>query len=164
MKDRIKQIMDSKNMSQQEFANYVGLSASTLSGLFNERTKPTLNIVEQIMNNVPGVNVNWLLTGNGNMYMAEDGVATTSSPSSYAPPSPFDSDAPSSSSTVRYPTSAASTPAGDGNGTVDRMGNATNEARQQQPVLKIIDKPQRKITEIRVFFDDQTYESFVPKK
>ena len=31
-------------------------------------------------------------------------------------------------------------------------------------LLKNIDKPQRKITEIRIFYDDQTWESFVPKK
>jgi hypothetical protein len=30
--------------------------------------------------------------------------------------------------------------------------------------VKNLDKPSRKITEIRVFFDDLTYESFVPKK
>ena len=31
-------------------------------------------------------------------------------------------------------------------------------------VLKNIDKKPRQITEIRIFFDDQTWESFVPKK
>lgn len=42
--------------------------------------------------------------------------------------------------------------------------------RQQQQsdnyadAVKKIDKPSRRITEIRVFYDDQTWESFVPKK
>ena len=30
--------------------------------------------------------------------------------------------------------------------------------------VKYVDKPQRKITEIRIFYDDQTWETFVPKK
>jgi hypothetical protein len=30
--------------------------------------------------------------------------------------------------------------------------------------VKTIDKPQRRITEIRVFYDDQTWETFVPQK
>ena len=34
----------------------------------------------------------------------------------------------------------------------------------EQYVVKNIDKPQRKITEIRIFFDDQTWETFLPKK
>ena len=29
--------------------------------------------------------------------------------------------------------------------------------------VKIHDKPYRRITEIRVFYDDRTFESFVPK-
>ena len=29
---------------------------------------------------------------------------------------------------------------------------------------KIIDKEPRKVTEIRVYYDDQTYETFVPSK
>ena len=40
----------------------------------------------------------------------------------------------------------------------DKGGNA---ARQ---VVKYIDKPARKITEIRVYYDDQTWESFAPGK
>jgi hypothetical protein len=44
-------------------------------------------------------------------------------------------------------------------------GNANNEPHETavsvvREVVKYIDKPQRKITEIRVFFDDGTYEVF----
>ena len=30
--------------------------------------------------------------------------------------------------------------------------------------VKVIDKPQRRVKEIRVFYDDQTWETFVPEK
>jgi len=30
--------------------------------------------------------------------------------------------------------------------------------------IKILDKPQRKVIEIRVFYDDQTWDTFVPVK
>ena len=30
--------------------------------------------------------------------------------------------------------------------------------------MKIVDKEPRKVTEIRVYYDDQTYETFVPAK
>ena len=33
-----------------------------------------------------------------------------------------------------------------------------------QTAVKYMDKQQRKITEIRIFYDDQTWETFVPKK
>lgn len=32
------------------------------------------------------------------------------------------------------------------------------------PIVKYVDKPNRQIVEIRVFYDDQTWESFVIKK
>ena len=44
-----------------------------------------------------------------------------------------------------------------------------NGVRNTQPIIvreevKIPDKPQRRVTEIRVYYDDQTWESFVPSK
>ena len=30
--------------------------------------------------------------------------------------------------------------------------------------IKYVDRPQRKITEIRIYFDDLTFETFVPSK
>ena len=48
MKDRIRQIMESQHMTQQVFAEFIGVGAATLSSIFNDRTRPTLNIVEAI--------------------------------------------------------------------------------------------------------------------
>ena len=39
-----------------------------------------------------------------------------------------------------------------------------NTRKAQQPTFAIQSTPLRRITEIRVFYDDQTWESFVPKK
>ena len=44
MKDRIKHIMEEQHMSQQVFADFIGLSPATLSSIFNGRTRPTLNM------------------------------------------------------------------------------------------------------------------------
>ena len=46
MKDRIRQIMEAQHMSQQTFANFIGINAASLSSIFNDRTRPTLNTVE----------------------------------------------------------------------------------------------------------------------
>ena len=61
MKDRIKQIMESKHMTQQVFAQFIDMSPASLSSIFNGRTKPTLNIVEAIKRKIPDINTNWLL-------------------------------------------------------------------------------------------------------
>ena len=48
MKERIKQIMESQHMTQQTFAQFIQISPASLSSIFNDRTKPTLAIVEAI--------------------------------------------------------------------------------------------------------------------
>ena len=44
--------------------------------------------------------------------------------------------------------------------------NSVKSTRSENDRLevKLIDKPQRKIVEIRVFYDDQTFDTFEPKK
>jgi hypothetical protein len=46
------------------------------------------------------------------------------------------------------------------------ISNSVRNTRleNERQEVKIIDKPQRRITEIRVFYDDQTWETFVPQK
>ena len=67
MKDRIKQIMDSQHMTQQEFAAFVGIAPATLSNIFNDKTRPSLNIVEAIKKKIPDINTDWLMFGSGEM-------------------------------------------------------------------------------------------------
>ena len=38
MKDRIRQIMDSKQMSQKEFAQFTGISEGSLSGVLDRKS------------------------------------------------------------------------------------------------------------------------------
>ena len=72
MKDRIRQIMESQHMTQQVFADYIGVGAATLSSIFNDRTRPTLNIVESIKKKIPNINTDWLMFGSGDMYLTQN--------------------------------------------------------------------------------------------
>ena len=68
MKDRIRQVMESQHMTQQVFADYIGLAPATLSSIFNGRTRPTLNVVEALKKKIPDINTDWLMFGSGEMY------------------------------------------------------------------------------------------------
>lgn len=155
MKDRIRQIMESQHMTQQTFAQFIGLSPASLSGIFNGRTKPTINIIEAIKNKIPRISVDWLMFGTGGMY--QDGGTVNEQNSEQNDPLSsdlmldFDSPTPAPSVTSTHNSMES--------GSTDKI---TKNAGQV--VVKYIDKPQRMITEIRVFFDDQTWETFVPKK
>lgn len=150
MKDRIKRIMEEQHMSQQVFANLIGTSPATLSSIFTGRTRPTLNVVEAIKNKLPSINTDWLLMGTGNMYVDDEAIVSatgdTTPQSSYEPVLNFDQPV------LEHPT--PSFPQG-----------ARNTSSENVPqIMKIIDKEPRKVTEIRVYYDDQTYETFVPMK
>ena len=146
MKDRIRQLMESNHMTQKVFAQYTGISEASLSGVFNGRTKPSLSMVESIHERMPNVSVDWLMFGSGEMYTSQ----TESAPADA--PTLFGADGQPADDTSEVATQPATEP-------VVSSGNV----QQQKTVVKFIDKPQRRITEIRIFFDDQTWETFVPK-
>ena len=156
MKDRIRQLMESQHMTQQTFADFIGISSASLSSIFTGRTKPTLNTVEAIRSKFTRINLDWLVYGQGPMF--KDQVAEPD-----APGGGVKKERPDSSEGSLHFTSPTSHSHQDE--VLSTM--ASMEQSPRNPVrteVKYIDKPQRRITEIRIFFDDQTWESFVPKK
>lgn len=137
MKDRIYQLMKSKGMSQKEFANELCIAEGTLSSIFSGRTKASSNIVYSIHERFPEISIPWLMFGEGEM--------TGSSHQ--------DNGAGSTMSAIPSPTTTSP----------DLFQDAHIQSSipmQMKEVVKYIEKPQRQITEIRVFFDDGTYQTF----
>lgn len=173
MKDRIMQIMKTEHMTQQEFAQRLDLSPASLSSIFNGRTNPTNNHVQAIHRCFPNINISWLMFGEGEMYLdaschpedpdsagsdgdTESGMAPmvqqASSPYIYnkVDESVVEQTASSYDGTSQQPPFAKDT-------VYPEINPATQIVRE---TIKYIDKPQRKISEIRIFFDDGTYEVF----
>ncbi len=154
MKDRIRQIMESLNMSQQVFAQFIEMSPASLSGIFTERTRPTLNTVEAIKKKIPNINIDWLMFGTGNMYIeSEDGAMSSGERPIEMTEPMLDFDA----SDISASPSTATDVHGHDSGRNMRPEIIRGE-------IKYIDRPQRKITEIRIYFDDLTFETFLPSK
>lgn len=156
MKDRIKKLMESLHMTQQVFAEHINISPASLSSIFTGRTRPTLTTVEAIKSSIPNISTDWLMFGNGPMYIREnDGQQKQDEEapeqqeqhqtSGQQPTMP-------SIETTPHPTDI----------TFRTQENVTQNAPIE--IVKYIDKPQRKITEIRIFYDDQTWETFVLQK
>lgn len=153
MKDRIRQLMESQHMTQQNFAQALNMSPASLSSIFNDRTRPTLNHVEAIKNKFPTINIDWLLFGRGDMFLSgEDQPSPSSAPTSTAEELRLDFDG----STSRAPISYADSPA--------RQSVVTPPSYRSMQELKIMDKQTRKVSSIQVIYDDSTIEIFVPKK
>ena len=128
-------------MSQQAFASFIEISPATLSSIFNGRTRATLNLVDAIKAKIPEINTDWLLFGEGEMFKE-----TSSQGSVATPPTPSEPEE------------------GEGEAHMPKRSEKTTEANKAPVVaeVKYIDKPQRHIVEIKVYYDDYTYDSFVP--
>ena len=138
-------------MTQKVFASFIGLSEGSLSGIYSGRTRPTLNVVELIKDKIPSISTDWLMFGKGKMYTSDSAASS----------SDVDADDQLADANTNVASSALS----------GALFNAQENVGVQQTLknmikteVKYLDKPQRQITEIKIFFDDQTFESFVPKK
>ena len=153
MKERITQIMQKEEMTAAQFAEKIGLSPSSLSHILNGRNNPSLDVVMKIHKACSYVNLPWLIYGEGTME---------------GQPEAPQSEASGVSGISLFDESAFFAPEG-----TDERENR-KEMASKSPVftpkeivreeIKYVEKPARKITEIRIFFDNGTYETFRPEK
>ncbi len=177
MKDRIKKLMESQHMTQQVFAKFLGISPATLSSIFCDRTKPTITIVEAIKIAFPDVNTDWVMFGIGEMFTSpkqESGDSENPTSSDYTPVG-------DSAEASLFPENNLSEPAlnfaasafshSDLVAVESQRRNSGGNAHQrstrqehQREEAKIVERQPRKVIEIRVYYDDLTYETFSPSK
>lgn len=167
-KDRIRKIMEDLHMTQQVFADYLQQSPATLSSIFNGRTRPTLNVVDAIKIKIPDISIEWLLYGTGDQYITHSdrdsqGAAEGASASKTSSEGMLDFDTSVAPASTAPPTSPTSYPVGSP-ASPYYQGVKHTLLDYPHEEVKIIDKAPRKVTEIRVYYDDQTYETFVPAK
>lgn len=175
MKERIRAVMDYAQMTQQDFAARIGISPASLSNIFTGRTNPTQKQVMAIHGAFPEINVSWLMFGEGEMILSspmvdnraaqnnelQGGVMPTSqtaiepAPMSSQGHSLFDAEPVLPQHVVSESPRPSYSPRRE-------VHNAYRPNAISSQMAINIDKQARKIKEIRVFFDDGTYESFVP--
>ena len=153
MKERITQIMQKEEMTAAQFAEKIGLSPSSLSHILNGRNNPSLDVVMKIHKACSYVNLHWLIYGEGEME---------------GQPEMPQSEETGVSGISLFDESAFFTP----EGTEERENRKEMAPKSSvftpkeivREEIKYIEKPARKITEIRIFFDNGTYETFRPEK
>ena len=153
MKERITQIMQKEEMTAAQFAEKIGLSPSSLSHILNGRNNPSLDVVMKIHKACNYVNLSWLIYGEGEMEEQQDSSQLEET---------------GISGISMFDESAFFSPEGT------EESENRKEIASKSPVftpkeivreeIKYVEKPARKITEIRIFFDNGTYETFRPDK
>lgn len=67
----IEKLLNSLGLNQREFAEKLGLSQSNISEWKKGRSSPTFKILKD-MNKLFGISVDWLLTGEGEMFLDKE--------------------------------------------------------------------------------------------
>lgn len=149
IKDRFKMIMDREKLTAGAFAESIGVAQATISHILGPRNKyPSTEVILRLHQRYDDINLEWLLTGKGSM-----------SKNPTMENSEFDYPL-----FAENPENAANEPDETENRkeiALETTQKAPKEIVRQEIIYK--ERPPRKITEIRIFFDDNTYETFKPE-
>ncbi len=148
MKDRIKLIMEKENLTPARFADKLEINRAVISHILNGRNNPSLDVVTKILYEMDYINPEWLLKGMGNIY--KDGVNPETLPDE---PDLFLHEREIQNQSL----------------------NKTEEVKEtdfnpiendlQQPQYKgfgHVNKYEKKITQIIIYYNDNTFEKFTP--
>lgn len=150
IKDRFKMVMDREKLTAGAFAESIGVAQATISHILGPRNKyPSTEVILRLHQRYSDISLDWLLTGKGNM---------------------SDNAAPAGNDGFDYPlfaknqenlTNGQEDDENRKETSLEVSEKAPKEIVKQEIIYK--ERPPRKITEIRIFFDDNTYETFKPE-
>ena len=146
--ERLKMILERVKLTPGNFAEQIGVAPATISHILNGRNKyPSAEVLLRLHDTYPDIDLNWLLTG--------EGMMVKDNPDSLFTGTLFDDN---------LIKSTKSTTDGENRKEIasESTKNTDNTIVKQEIIYK--EKPVRKIEEIRIFFDDCTYETFTPNK
>lgn len=150
MKDRIFEIIKYLDLKPTLFASETNINPATLSQILNGRNNPSLDVIAKIRARYPNISYDWLINGEGEMCKQ----ATLPFADEYTP------------SNLDENREFATKSTDDAENRKDFASYKPKEHPQTPEIedIRYIEKPVKKIREIKIFYDDGTYETFVPQK
>ena len=146
-------IMEREKLTAGAFAESIGVAQATISHILGPRNKyPSTEVILRLHQRYSDINLEWLLTGQGNMSNDADASATT--------PENIGADYPLFAEKAENASQGTDEAENRKERPLSKPVNASKEIVKQEIIYK--ERPPRKITEIRIFFDDNTYETFKP--
>lgn len=166
MKERLVQLLDLEQISPSKFADIIGVQRSSISHVISGRNKPSFDFLQKTLKAFPGLNAEWLIMGEGTMYeQMGRGVAGTL----------FDT-----------PQEPSEVPSGDHIPDIAppadhiEQGEVPFRDSSKEPFSEAFKKPseesvkddesaekqdsitERKVVQVMVLYDDDTFRSFRP--
>ena len=77
MVERIRNLLDTRQLTPTQFADLIGVARPIVSHILSGRNKPSLEVVQRILAALPDLSMPWLLNGAGPMYSAAAAAPAT---------------------------------------------------------------------------------------
>lgn len=172
-KERIEAIMSHYHLNNVAFCTKVGLNQATLSNILGGRTNPSLPVLRSVLDAFPEISPVWMFMDQGEM-LAPVKSDTNSGPDPFGEEADLFSgisDLGAGGSQMQHAAAVTpvSSPAADSRGAQYPQSQRQPQMPQMSPVsvsdivsgvVSQLQKPTRKIVEVRIFFDDGTFETF----
>lgn len=142
--------MEREKLTAGAFAESIGVAQATISHILGARNKyPSMDVVLRLHQKYNDINLEWLLTGKGEMSHEYSSEENNRNPEKDYPL--FAENPVKTLSGTQHPENRKEMPS-------ERGKYAGQKTVLQEIIYK--ERAHRKITEIRIFFDDNTYEIF----
>lgn len=67
MVNRIRELLEARQLSPTQFADLIGVGRPVISHILSERNKPSLEVVQKVLDAFPDISLSWLMKGTGPM-------------------------------------------------------------------------------------------------
>lgn len=66
--ERLLKLMEQEKLTAAKLADILEVQPSAISHILSGRNKPSFDLIQKLAINFPRLNIDWLITGKGNMY------------------------------------------------------------------------------------------------
>lgn len=136
MQERFKQLLEEKGLTATKFAAIIKVNASAMSHILNGRSKPGFDVLDKIAQAFPDVNLNWLISGKGNLYNHRETEEKRPEPRPYLP-------------TTEVPEK-----------NIEEEKSFVSQKETEEKSVPLQTVPNKKISRIILFFDDGSFEDY----
>jgi len=153
MKDRIIKVMEHEDLSYSKFAEAIGIQRPAMSHIITGRNNPSLEVLKKILEKYKYINPDWLLFGEGNMMRGDN---------TPPPPTTLSKERDLFSNLADNPPKVQVVSENRRIFGVETPQKAPEKPEPEKVIIQKIES--KKIEEIKIFFSDGTFDTFVPEK
>jgi transcriptional regulator with XRE-family HTH domain len=168
MKERLLQLLDLEQITPSKFADIIGVQRSSVSHVISGRNKPSYDFLHKTLKAFPGLNASWLMLGEGTMYeqMGRKVSGNLFDTPGDLPEDPIPAENEDTDTGIEQishpqaPSSVVSQEDQRSESPVESSPEAISEQTQEIPSEP--DKQAKRVVQVMVFYEDDTFRTYSP--